>query len=284
MSQNVPPHAKGNPNVHAKPPPKVSTTKPSTSGNLVRVNQISAEETNGTSDVILGTLPVNYVSTSVLFDLGASHSFMSESYALRHDLSFAELSTPMIIQTPGSRWLTNRVSHGNQIAIEGLVFLASLIALKSSDIDVILGMDCLSRQNAYLDCKGKSVKLTHPSGKTVNYTSPRTKTQVHSLNVLPLPELEEIPVVRDFPDVFPEELPGMPPDRCVEFIVDLIPGTTPISRRLYRISPHELADLKTQLEALLDKGFVRPSSSPWGCPVLFGTKKDGTESMSVEYR
>src|ERR1041385_1281960 len=87
------------------------------------------------------------------------------------------------------------------------------------------------------------------SGKTVTYTSPRTRTQVHSLNVLPLPELEDIPVVRDFPDVFPEELPGMPPDRCVEFIVDLIPGTTPISRRPYKMAPHELAELKTQLDA-----------------------------------
>ena len=112
----------------------------------------------------------------------------------------------MIIQAPGSRWQTNRVIHGDQVAIEGLVFLSSLISLKSSDIDVILGMDWLSRQNAYLDCKGKSVKLTHPSGKTINYTSPRTITQVQSLNVLPLPDLEDIPVVRDFPDVFPEDL------------------------------------------------------------------------------
>ena len=79
--------------------------------------------------------------------------------------------SPMIIQTPGSNWQTNRVSHGNQIAIEGLVFLASLIALKSSDIDVILGMDWLSRQNVVLDCKAKSVKPTHPSGKTIDYTS-----------------------------------------------------------------------------------------------------------------
>src|SRR3954466_15677513 len=117
----------------------------------------------------------------------------------------------MIIQTPGSKWQTNRVSHGNQIAIEGLVFLASPIALKSSDIDVILGMDWLSRHNVVLDCKAKSVKLTHPSGKSINYTSPRTRTQVHSLNVLPLPKLEDIPVVREFPDVFPEELSGMPP-------------------------------------------------------------------------
>src|ERR1041384_7970614 len=155
---------------------------------------------------------------------------MSESYALRHDVSFEEMFTPMIIQTPGSKWQTNRVSHGNQIAIEGLVFLASLIALKSSDIDVILGMDWLSRQNAVLDCKAKSVKLTHPSGKTIDYTSPSSGTKMHTLNVLPLTDLEDIPVVRDFPDVFPEELPGMPPDRSVEFVVDLIAGKSPIYR------------------------------------------------------
>src|SRR4051812_27689581 len=75
----------------------------------------------------------------------------------------------------------------------------------------------------------------------------------------------------------------MPPDRSVDFIVDLIPGTSPISRRPYRMAPHELAELKTQLDASLAKGFIRPSSSPWGCPVLFITKKDGTERMCVDY-
>src|SRR4051812_5961111 len=231
MSQNAPPHAKGNPNVHAKPPPKVSTGKPSTSENLGRVNQISAEETDGTSDVILGMLPVNYVPTPVLFDPGASHSFMSESYALLYDVTFDEMFTPMIIQTPGSKWQTNRVSHDNQVAIEGLVFLASRIALKSSDIDVIVGMDWLSRQNVVLDCKAKSVKLTHPLGKTIDYTSPSSRTEMHTLNVLPLSDLEDIPVVHNFPDVFLEELPGMPSDKCVEFIVGLMPGTAPISGR-----------------------------------------------------
>src|SRR3954470_19122395 len=107
---------------------------------------------------------------------------------------------------------------------------------------------------------------------------------MHTLNVLPLPDLEDIPVVRDFPDVFPEELPGMPPDRCVEFIVDLILGTSPISRRTYRMVPHELAELKIQLEALLAKGFICPSSSPWGCPILFVRNKDGTGRMCVDYR
>ena len=120
--------------------------------------------------------------------------------------------------------------------------------------------------------------------KSVDYTSPSSRFQMHTLNVLPLLDLEDIPVVRDFPDVFPKELSGMPPDRCVEFIVDLIPGIAPILRRPYRMARHELTELKTQLDALLDKGFVRPSSSPWGCPVLFVTKKDGTERMCVDYR
>src|SRR3954462_13215264 len=123
-------------------------------------------------------------------------------------------------------------------------------------------MDWLSKQNAVLDCKAKSVKLTHSSGQTIKYTSPSSRTQVQSLNMLPLPDLEDIPVVCDFPDVFPEELPGMPPDSAVEFIVDLIPGTTPISKRPYKMAPHELAELKAQLEVSLAKGFIRPSSSP----------------------
>src|SRR3954468_13999353 len=107
---------------------------------------------------------------------------------------------------------------------------------------------------------------------------------MHTLNVLHLPDLEDIPVVCDFPDVFHEELPGMPPDRCVEFIVDLIPSIAPISRCPYRMAPNELAELKTQLEASLAKGFICPSSSPWGFPVLFVTEKDGTERMCVDYR
>src|ERR1041384_8723072 len=86
------------------------------------------------------------------------------------------------------------------------------------------------------------------------------------------------------PPPLQERHPGIPPDRAVEFIVDLKPGTAPISKRPYKMAPHELAELKTQLDALLDKGFVRPSSSPWGCPVLFVTKKDGTERMCVDYR
>ena len=96
--------------------------------------------------------------------------------------------------------------------------------------------------------------------------------------------LEEVPVVNEYPDVFPGELPGMPPDRDVEFVIDLVPGTAPIAKRPYRMAATELAELKKQLEELQRIGFIRPSSSPWGAPVLFVKKKDGSMRLCVDYR
>jgi hypothetical protein len=90
--------------------------------------------------------------------------------------------------------------------------------------------------------------------------------------------------VCEFPDVFLDELPGLPPDRDVEFAIELIPGTPPISRRPYRMPPNELAKLKKQLQDLLTKGLIRPSSSEWGCPTLFMKKKDNSLHMCVDYR
>ena len=83
---------------------------------------------------------------------------------------------------------------------------------------------------------------------------------------------------------FPEDLPGLPPDREVEFSIELEPSTAPISRCPYRMAPKELVEMKKQLEELLEKGFIRPSSSPWGCPAIFVKKKDGTLRMCVDYR
>jgi hypothetical protein len=99
-----------------------------------------------------------------------------------------------------------------------------------------------------------------------------------------IPEIQGIPVVCVFPDVFPEDLPGLPPERDVEFVIELKPGTTPISRRSYQMPPNELAELKIQLQDLLEKGFIRYSSSPWGCPAIFVKKKDQTLRMCVDYR
>jgi hypothetical protein len=97
-------------------------------------------------------------------------------------------------------------------------------------------------------------------------------------------QLEDIPVVCEYMDVFPDELPGLPPDRDVEFVIELQPGIAPISKRSYRMPPKELAELKKQLQELLDKGYIHPSSSPWGCPALFVKKKDGSMRLCVDYR
>ena len=93
-----------------------------------------------------------------------------------------------------------------------------------------------------------------------------------------------MPIVSEYPDVFPEELPGMPPDRDVEFLIDLLPGSGPIAKRLYKMSVDELKELKKQLGEQLQKGFIQPSSSSWGAPVLFVEKKDRSQRLCIDYR
>nr|GFB96648.1 putative reverse transcriptase domain-containing protein [Tanacetum cinerariifolium] len=96
--------------------------------------------------------------------------------------------------------------------------------------------------------------------------------------------LQDVPIVRDVSEVFPEDLPGLPPTRQVEFQIDLIPGAAPVARAPYRLAPPEMKELSDQLQELSDKGFIRPSSSPWGAPVLFVKKKDGSFRMCIDYR
>jgi len=96
--------------------------------------------------------------------------------------------------------------------------------------------------------------------------------------------VNDVPVVRDFPEVFPEDLPGPPPPRPVDFRIDLIPGATPVAKSPYRLAPSEMQELSSQLQELLEKGFIRPSTSPWGAPVLFVKKKDGSFRMCIDYR
>ncbi|GKB98518.1 putative reverse transcriptase domain-containing protein, partial [Tanacetum coccineum] len=96
--------------------------------------------------------------------------------------------------------------------------------------------------------------------------------------------VEDIPVVREFPEVFPKDLPGLPPVRQVEFQIDLIPGAAPVARAPYRLAHSEMQELSDQLQELVYRGFIQPSTSPWGAPVLFVKKKDGPFRMCIDYR
>ncbi len=165
------------------------------------------------------------------------------------------------------------------------IYLASSLILHHQGIDIILGVDWMNQYEVFLDTSARTVSLTTPDNTgyiTLHLANHQIPTGfMHSLEVEPL---EEIPVVSDYPDVFPEELPGLPPERAVEFSIELLPGTAPVFRRPYKMPPNDLAEMKIQLQELLDKGFIRPSSSSWGCPAMFVDKKDQTKRLVVDYR
>jgi hypothetical protein len=142
----------------------------------------------------------------------------------------------------------------------------------------------LTQHQVVLDIATRMIEIHSPtSGHTTLYLPKVEGTNPCSYAAVTI-QLEGIPVVCEYPDVFPDDLLGMPPDRDVEFVIELQRGTAPISKRPYRMPPKELADLKIQLQELLDKGYIRPSSSPWGSPALFVKKKYGSLWMCVDYR
>jgi hypothetical protein len=167
--------------------------------------------------------------------------------------------------------------------IDGVEFEANLVVLKIEGLDIILGMDWLRKQHRNISCSDRAVTLTNHNGIIVECHPQALKAEPMVCNVQAT-TVEEVPVICEYPVVFPEELPRMPLDRDLEFIIDFIPRTAPIAKRPYRMAANELKELKKQLRELQDKGYIRPSSSPWGSPVVFMKKKDGSLRMCIDYR
>jgi hypothetical protein len=132
----------------------------------------------------------------------------------------------------------------------------------------------MKKHKAVLNIVARILHLETPAHGIVVLQLPSPTSIASALHHTAAQNLEDIPVSCEFPDVFPEDQPGKPPDWDVEFIIELQPSTTPISRRPYKMTLKELAELKVQLNEVLDKGYIRPSSSPWGCLALFVKKKD----------
>jgi hypothetical protein len=163
------------------------------------------------------------------------------------------------------------------------IFPTNLIPINLAGMDVILGMDWMTQHKVVLDISDRVVEINSPTvGHTTLYLPFKDGTNSFAYVTI-ISHLDEIPVVCEYLDVFTDELPGMPPDKDVEFVIELQAGTAPISKRPYRMPHKELAELKNQLQELLDKGYIRPSSSPWGCPALFVKKKDGSLRLCVHY-
>jgi hypothetical protein len=147
----------------------------------------------------------------------------------------------------------------------------------------------LIKHKLLIDYAKKSVKLTTPEGKEMEFIVEPVVTAKGVANRVKVNQLDasqgsEVPVVNEFPDVFPEELPGMSPDQDIKFVIELMPNTTPICKTPYRMATPELAELKEHIKELLEKRFICPSSSPWGAPVIFALKKDGTQRLCMDYR
>ncbi|KAL0539519.1 hypothetical protein IC582_023734 [Cucumis melo] len=273
-------------------------------GRVFATNRTEAEKA-GT--VVTGTLPVLGHYALVLFDSGSSHSFISSAFLSHARLEVEPLHHVLSVSTPSGECMLSREKvKACQIEIAGHVIEVTLIVLDMLDFDVILGMDWLAANHASIDCSRKEVTFNPPSRASFKFKGEGSRSLPQVISAIRASKLlsqgtwgilasvvdtreadvslSSEPVVRDYPDVFPEELPGLPPHREVEFAIELEPGTVPISRAPYRMAPAELKELKVQLQKLLDKGFIRPSVSPWGAPVLFVKKKDGSMRLCIDYR
>jgi hypothetical protein len=250
---------------------------------------VAVEDAQAAPDVIIGMILVNDNNAIALFDSGASHSFIAANFVQKHNMPLSMLKNRMIVCSPRGDMNARHVSPKISILIRRVEFLANLIVLESKGIDEILRMDWLSKHNGLTDCAKKAVRLTPSSGKELEYVAEnlvmdRAASNRMVLNHLDAASTLDIRVVSEYLDVFPEELPGMPPDYEIEFVIELVPGTAPIFKRPYRMATNQLAKLKEQLQGLLDKGYIRPSASPWGAPVIFVPKKDGMQRMCMDYR
>ena len=206
----------------------------------------------------------------------------------------------------GDSLFSDRVVRDSRVFIGGQEFPAGLVALDMGDFDLVLGMDWLSHHRATLYCFKKEVKLHRPWKLEVKFRVMHRELSSNMISAMAAQRMlrigcqgyvayvvetekeetlvDEIPVVREFSYVFPYDIAGLPPDREVEFTIHFISGTEPISIPPYRMAPAELRELKAQLEELLSKGYIRPSISPWGAPVLFVKKKDGSLRFCIDYR
>ncbi|GKA10360.1 putative reverse transcriptase domain-containing protein [Tanacetum coccineum] len=251
-----------------------------------RAYALGGRDASPDSNVITGTFLLNNRYATLLFD--------------------TELADGKIIGV-------NTIIRGCTLNFMNHPFNIDLMPVPLGSFDVIIGMDWLTRHHGVIICDEKIVRV--PFGREMlifqgNGNNQKKESRLNIISCTKAQEylskgcdvflahittkeaedkseekrLEDVPIVRDFPEVFPEDLPGIPPTRQVEFQIDLVPGAAPVARAPYRLAPSEMKELAEQLQELSDKGFIRPSSSPWGAPVLFVKKKDGSFRMCIDYR
>jgi hypothetical protein len=249
-----------------------------------RINFTTLVELPDGAPVMSGTFSIPHKPVVTLFDSGATHSFISNNCGTRIGLDLCPTQGSYMISTPGGKITSNQMVKSVPIQLGSQVIKTDLVLLNLEGIDVILRTNWMTEHRLLLDISSRVIEINSPHQGVIILYLPQQKYLHSCTYAIPDIKVKDIPVVCEYSDVFPDDLPGMPPDRDIEFIIELQPSTAPISKRLYRMPPNELAELKIQLQDLLDKGFVRPSASPWGCPALFVKKKDNSLRLCVDYR
>ncbi|GJY28174.1 putative reverse transcriptase domain-containing protein [Tanacetum coccineum] len=239
-----------------------------------RAYALEGRDASPDSNIITGTFLLNNHYATVLFDTSADKSFVSNTFSTMINITPTTLENHYDVELVDGKIIgVNTIIRGCTLNFMNHPFNIDLMPVPLDSFDAIIGMDWLTKHHEVIICDEKiacDVFLAHITTKEAEDKSEEKR-------------LEDVPIVRGFPEVFPEDLPGIPPTRQVEFQIDLVPGVAPIARAPYRLVPSEMKELAEQLHELSDKGFIRPNSSPWGAPVLFVKKKDGSFRMCIDY-
>ncbi|KAJ0494599.1 putative nucleotidyltransferase, Ribonuclease H [Helianthus annuus] len=258
-------------------------------------------------NVVMGKFLLDDIYVTVLFDSGADTSYISVKASKLLKRTLTPLNTKHVVELANGKSLeATQIVRGCSIVLAGQAFSIDLIPIVLGSFDIVIGMDWLSQHQAEILCSEKIIRIPRSGQEPLEVQGDKSGAVVGIISFLKAQKclrkghtailalvsdasvkekkLEDIRGLRDYPQVFPEDLPGLPPPRQVEFQIELAPGAAPIARAPYRLAPSELEELSKQLQELLEKGFIRPSSSPWGAPVLFVKKKDGTFRMCIDYR
>ncbi|KAC9449874.1 hypothetical protein E3N88_45822 [Mikania micrantha] len=272
-----------------------------------RAFEMNAGAAREDPSVVTGTFLVNNQFASILFDTGADLSFVSKEFEPLLGHKSSKLDRRYRIELANGKVIeSGDIIKGCTLQLENHSFKIDLIPVELGSFDIVVGMDWLSKNRAEVICFEKVIRLLLSNGEVLVIHGELKKPPLKMINVMKAQKflrkgysaflasivdtkaekskIEEIPIVREYSEVFPEDLPGLPPVRQIEFRIDLVPGAAPIAKAPYRLAPSEMQELSNQLQDLLDKGFIRPSFSPWGAPVLFVKKKDGSMRMCIDYR
>ena len=273
-------------------------------GRAFNINANQAQENN---EVVNGTFLVNNLHASILFDTGADKSFVSYEFEPLLVTPRVKLGESFTVEvTDGKPVTIDSIINGCNINLNEHNFPIDLIPMQLGSFDIIVGMDRLAKNHAEVVCFEKCIRISLENDQILKVYGEKPSSGLKLMSCTKAQKylrkkyvaflahivekrdkerkIEDIPIIREFPKVFPDDVSGLPPARQVKFRIDLVPGANPVAKSPYRLAPSEMQELASQLQKLSVKGFIRPSSSPWCAPVLFVKNKDGSFRMCIDYR